>query len=70
MYDGIEHKRFRMKYNFYETDIKKDAIVEYVTCINEMCLVEDIQTKNRAWVSRRDITPLEKIPFYNDDYWG
>ena len=41
----IEKKRFSMKYNFYENDIKKDAIVEYITNINEMCLVEDVETK-------------------------
>jgi hypothetical protein len=70
MYQGIENKRFIMKYGFYEPDIKKDAIVRFITCINYMCLVEDIETKERAWVSRIDIKPVIKDPFYNDDYWG
>jgi hypothetical protein len=50
MDQGIENKRFIMKYSFYEPDIKKDAIVKFITCINYMCLVEDIETKERAWV--------------------
>jgi len=67
---SVLDKPFRMKYNFYETDIKKDAIVKYITCINDMCLVEDTETKNRAWVSRRDITPIDKSDIYIDNYWG
>jgi hypothetical protein len=51
-------KYFMLKYNFYEVNIKKHAIVELITVINTACLVEDINTKNREWVMKHDIYPL------------
>lgn len=48
-----------MKYNFYEKDIKKDAILNWITVINNYYLVEDIETKNRAWVSKYDIERID-----------
>lgn len=45
-----------MKYDFYKNDeVYKDAIVEWVTVINDYYLVEDVITKKRAWVSKYDI---------------
>ena len=70
MSGSILDKPFRMKYDFYEDSIKKDSILKYITCINDMCLVEDVETKNRAWVSRRNITPIDKSELNNTDYWG
>jgi len=52
-------RRFKMKYNFYEKDIKKDAILNWITVINNYYLVEDIETKNRAWVSKYDIERID-----------
>ena len=47
---------YKIKYDFYvKDDIHKDAIVEWVTVINNYYLVEDIITKKRAWVSNHDI---------------
>jgi len=46
-----------MKHNFYyEKDgIPQGAILNWITVINTFYLVEDVETKNRAWVSRFDI---------------
>jgi hypothetical protein len=47
---------YKIKYDFYvKDDIHKDAIVEWVTVINNYYLVEDVITKKRAWVSNHDI---------------
>jgi|LakMenEpi03Aug12_release.lakeMendotaPanAssembly.Ray.scaffolds.fasta_scaffold250566_2 hypothetical protein len=47
---------YKMKYDFYKNDeVYKDAIVEWVTVINDYYLVEDVITKKRAWVSKYDI---------------
>lgn len=50
-------RKFKMKYNFYyEKDgIPQGAILNWITVINTFYLVEDVETKNRAWVSRFDI---------------
>ena len=52
---------FKIKYDFYEKDnIKKNAIVEWITVINTYYLVEDINTKNRAWVYKYDIESINE----------
>jgi hypothetical protein len=61
----IEKKLFTVKYDFY-SNIKQSSIVRFVTIINDFCLVEDVETKERAWVNRRDIQPINK----EDDHYN
>lgn len=49
---------FMLKYDFYQENIKQYATVELITIINDACLIEDIDTKNREWVMKYDIYPL------------
>jgi hypothetical protein len=58
---------FMMKYNFYEDNIPQYAKLIYITAINDQWLVEDVITKNRAWVAKYDIYPLNNLSYYN--YW-
>lgn len=49
---------FMMKYNFYSNNIPIYSKVKFITIINDSCLIEDINTKNRIWVMKSDIYPL------------
>lgn len=55
---SIENTIYMMKFNFYKNDIRQYAKVRIVAIINNACLVEDIITKNRVWVMKYDIYPL------------
>lgn len=47
---------YKIKYDFYVKDeIYKDAIVEWVTVINDYYLVEDVITKKRAWINKYEL---------------
>lgn len=48
---------FMMKYNFYD-EIPIYSKLNFISIINDACLVEDVKTKNRKWVMRYDIYPL------------
>ena len=41
----------------------KGTLVKFITIINNACLIENVITKEREWVMRYDIYPLE-----NHDY--
>lgn len=66
---SIKDSYFMMKYNFYkEKDgIPEFAKVKYIISINNYCLVEDVFTKKRAWVSRYYIYPLN-VTYYGDGW--
>ena len=51
---------YKMKYDFYKNDIAQHAIVDWITVINDYYLVEDINTKKRAWVSKYDIEMISQ----------
>jgi hypothetical protein len=51
---------YKMKYDFYKNDIAQHAIVDWITVINDYYLVEDINTKKRAWVSKYDIEMISE----------
>ena len=55
-------KYFIIKHKYNE--IPQHSLVEYITCINTMCLVEEYHTKNREWVCRYDIYPLKDHYLY------
>ena len=57
--------RFIIKYNFNK--LPENTIVNYITCINDYCLVEDIKTSEREWVAKWDIYPIHNHDFYG--YW-
>ena len=62
---------FMMKYDFYEETIPKYSKLNFITIINNACLVEDINAKKRIWVMRYDIYPLcnkNKLDCYG--YWS
>jgi hypothetical protein len=42
---------------------KQGTLVKFVTIINEACLVENVNTKEREWIMRYDIYPLENHDF-------
>lgn len=58
---------FMMKFNFHKEDIKQFAKVKIITIINNCCLVEDIISKNRVWVMKYDIYPLNNNNL--GEYW-
>ena len=60
----MSERYFMLKYNFYNDNINQYAKVKLITIINMMCLIEDIKTKNREWVMRTDIYPIND----HDDY--
>lgn len=39
--------------------IKKGTLVKFIAITNEACLIEDVDTKEREWIMRYDIYPLE-----------
>jgi hypothetical protein len=67
---SILEYNFMMKYNFYNNIIPQYNKINYITCINNSCLVEDINTKERLWCSRYDIYPLcDKNKYDNYGEW-
>jgi len=56
---------FMMKYDFYQETIPIYSKVNYITCINSACLVENVDTKKRVWVMKSDIYPLCKVEDLN-----
>lgn len=52
---------FMMKYDFYKKTIPRYSRVNFITIINNCCLVENISTKKREWVAKSDIYPLCNI---------
>ena len=62
---SVLESSFMLKYNFYEKNIAQYAKVKIITLINDAYLIEDVTTKNRAWVMYYDIYPL-----YNHDLYG
>jgi hypothetical protein len=44
---------------------KQGTLVKFVAIIHESCLIENVNTKEREWVMRYDLYPLE-----NHDYCG
>jgi hypothetical protein len=55
---------FIMRYNFYQTIIKQYSLLKYITSSNDSCLIEDIETKTRLWVMKRDIYPINNDELY------
>ena len=50
---------FMVKFNFYKNkNIPQYAKVKVITIINNACLIEDINTLERAWVMNNDIYPI------------
>ena len=51
---------YKIKYDFYVKDeIYKDAIVEWITVINDYYLVEDVITKKRAWINTHELEMIK-----------
>lgn len=65
---SILNNLFIVKYNFYENIIPQYTLVNYITSINDMCLVENVITKNRVWCNKYDIYPLCKNKLDYDNY--
>jgi hypothetical protein len=58
---------FMVKFNFYENkNIPQYAKVKVITIINNACLIEDINTFERAWVMNYDIYPLNEYDIYGE----
>ena len=56
---------FMVKFNFYKNkNIPQYAKVKVITIINNACLIEDINTLERAWVMKYDIYPLNEYDIY------
>jgi hypothetical protein len=55
-----------LKYNFYENEIKQYSKVKLITIINDVSLIEDVNTKNRLWVMHYDIYPLDNHDLYGN----
>ncbi len=51
---------YKMKHDFYKDDIPQNAIVEWITVINDYYLVEDINTKKRTWANKYDIEMIRE----------
>jgi len=66
---SISDMYFMMKYDFFKDDIPQYAKLRIITVSNDFYLVEDINTKNRAWVAYYNIYPLNSIAFDNY-YWS
>ena len=63
---SILNSDFMVKYDFFEKQgIPQYAKVKIITIINMSCLIEDINTLNRAWVMEYDIYPIN-----DNDYYG
>ncbi len=54
---------FILKHNC--KSLKKGTLVRFITIIVDACLIEDVNTKEREWVMRYDIYPLD-----NHDVFG
>ena len=65
---SISNIYFMMKYDFYKNDIPQYAKVKFITAINDFWLVEDVITKNRAWVPNYDVYPLNNLSY--NKYWN
>lgn len=53
-----------MRYDFYQTIIKQYSELKYILSSNDSCLVEEIETKTRLWVMKRDIYPINNDELY------
>jgi hypothetical protein len=62
--ESILHTTFIMRYDFYQGSIKQHSSLKYISSNNDDCLVEDIETKTRLWVMKRDIYPLNNDELY------
>lgn len=62
--ETIVDTTFIMRYNFYQTIIKQYSLLKYITSSNDSCLIEDIETKARLWVMKRDIYPINNDELY------
>jgi hypothetical protein len=47
---------------------KEGALVKFIAIINEACLIEEVNTKERKWVMRYDIYPLDNHDAYG--WWS
>jgi hypothetical protein len=63
---SIENTIFMIKHDFHKT-IKQYSQVKIITIINNSCLVEDINTKERLWVMSYDIYPIDNV--YYGGWW-
>jgi hypothetical protein len=64
--NSVTSSLFMMKYNFYQNNIQQYSVVKLITIISHTCLVEDITTLKRAWVSKTDIYPLTNHDVYGE----
>ena len=65
---SISYTDFMVKFDFFEKQgIPQYAKVKIITIINMSCLIEDINTLNRAWVMKYDIYPINNDNL--SEYW-
>ena len=65
---SISNTIFMIKTNlFVNENIPQYAKVKIITIINNACLIEDINTLERAWVMKYDIYPINNNNLYG--YW-
>ena len=65
---SISFTDFIVKFDFFkEQGIPQYSKVKIITIINMSCLIEDINTLNRAWVMKYDIYPINNDNL--SEYW-
>jgi hypothetical protein len=57
--ETLLESRFIMKYDFNQNIIKQYSTVKFIASNNDSCLVEDIETKNRLWIMKSYIKPID-----------
>jgi hypothetical protein len=62
--NSVTNSLFIMKYKFHKKYIQQYARVKLITIISNSCLIEDITTFKRIWVSKTDIYPLTNHDLY------
>lgn len=58
-------KYFIVKHRYNK--IPQNRLVKFITIINTFCLVEDIISKEREWLAKYDIYPINDYDNYG--YW-